>query len=102
MYNDLKSGRIEQAAGSLGSATYANKQNGDTWKVASAEPDERVASSVNPSQVCFPMSKQNTELEKAVNENLVTLREDGTNARILEKYDLNPAAADSGPLRLIK
>lgn len=102
MYNDLKSGRIEVAADSLGSAAYANEQNGDAWTVEAAEPDERVASSQQPPQVCFPMAKANESLFRAVTDDLNQLRADGTIADILEKNGLDPAAADSGELRLIQ
>jgi polar amino acid transport system substrate-binding protein len=101
MYNDLKSGRLDVAADSFGSATYANEQNGNEWQIEVPEADDRVASSQAPPQVCFPMSKDNEELYEAVTEDLEKLREDGTIADILESNELDPSAADSGELRLI-
>jgi polar amino acid transport system substrate-binding protein len=102
LYGDLESGRLEAAADSFGSATYANEQNGGEWEIAVAEPDERVASSLEPPQVCFPMSKDNADLYEAVSADLENLRQDGTIASILENHGLDPSAADSGELRLIE
>lgn len=101
MYNDLKSGRIEVAVDSFGSATFANEQHGGQWEVTVPEPDERVAASLEPAQVCFPMSKDNAKLFEAVNDDLEKLREDGTIAEILEKNGLDSSAAETGELRLI-
>ncbi|NJC69883.1 amino acid ABC transporter substrate-binding protein [Planosporangium thailandense] len=102
MYNDLKAGRIEVAADSFGSATYANKQNGDKWKVVNPAADSRVAASKQPPQVCFPMSKNNQALYNAVNEDLKTLRDNGKLAKILEDNGLSGSAANTGELQLIQ
>jgi polar amino acid transport system substrate-binding protein len=101
MYNDLKSGRLDVAADSFGSATYANEQAGNPWKIEVPKPDDRVAASMEPGQVCFPISKDNAALEAAVTENLETLRENGTIADLLEQNGLDPSAAKVGELRLI-
>jgi polar amino acid transport system substrate-binding protein len=101
MYNDLKSGRLEVAADSFGSATHANGQAGNPWKIKVPRPDERVAASLEPAQVCFPMSKDNAALVDAVTQDLEALRKDGTLADILEQNGLDPSAANVGELRLI-
>ncbi len=101
MYNDLKSGRIDAAVDSSGSAAYANEQQGSPWEVAVPAPDERVVSSLEPPQVCFPMSAENEALVQAVNDNLESMREDGTIAELLEKHGLDPSASEVGDLRLI-
>lgn len=101
MYNDLAAGRIDGAADSLGSGTYVNKERGNTWTVKSPQADERVASSTQPGQVCFPMSKQNEALATAVKEDLEKLRSDGEIAEIFTKHGLDPAAAEVGQMRLI-
>lgn len=101
MYNDLKSGRLDVAADSFGSATYANEQAGNPWKIEVPESDDRVAASLEPGQVCFPMSKDNAALVDAVMEDLEALRKDGTIADLLEGNGLDPSAADVGELRLI-
>jgi polar amino acid transport system substrate-binding protein len=101
MYTDLKSGRLEVAADSFGSATFANEQAGSPWKIEVPEPDDRVAASLEPAQVCFPMAKDNAALVDAVTEDIETLRDSGTLADLLEQNGLDPAAADVGELRLI-
>ena len=101
MYSDLKSGRLEVAADSFGSAAFANEQAGNPWKIEVPEPDERVAASLEPAQVCFPMSNDNEALVDAVIEDIETLRVDGTLADLLEQNGLDRSAADVGELRLI-
>ena len=100
MYEDMKAGRIDALSDSFGSASYANEQNGGTWDVEVLEPDERVATSVEPGQVCFPIGKDNDALLTAVNENVETLRENGELALMLENAGLDPAADQPGELRL--
>jgi polar amino acid transport system substrate-binding protein len=101
MYNDLKSGRLEVAADSFGSATFANEQAGSPWTIEVPEPDDRVAASLEPAQVCFPMADDNETLVEAVTEDIETLRGNGKLADLLEENGLDPAAADVGELRLI-
>jgi polar amino acid transport system substrate-binding protein len=102
MYNDLKSGRLDAAVDSSGSAAYVNEQQGSPWTIAVPEADERVRSSLEPPQVCFPMSADNEALVEAVNDNIEALREDGTLADLLEKHGLDASAAEVGDLRLIE
>lgn len=101
LYNDLAAKRVAVAADSYGSATYANKQHGNEWTITKPAADERVASSTQTPQVCFPMSKQNEALSSAVNENLQKLRADGVISEILEENGLDGSAAEVGELRLI-
>jgi polar amino acid transport system substrate-binding protein len=101
MISDLKAARIDVAVDSYGSAKYSNVQNGDKWTVEVPEPDERVASSVNPAQVCFPVPKANAALAKAIKDDLETLRSDGSLAEILGENGLDPSAADVQELKLI-
>ncbi|BBY62586.1 substrate-binding periplasmic protein [Mycolicibacterium helvum] len=101
VYNDLESGRLDSAIDSIGTASFAKKQKNANWTIERPAPDSRVASSEVPGQVCFPMSMNNPSLFTAVSEDIVTLRNNGTIARILEDNGLNPSAADPGPLKLI-
>ncbi|MBT2548182.1 ABC transporter substrate-binding protein [Arthrobacter sp. ISL-65] len=101
MISDLKAGRIDAAVDSYGSAKYSNAQNSDKWKVEVPEPDKRVASSVNPAQVCFPVPKSNETLAKAIISDLEKLRSDGTLADILGDNGLDRSAADVKELQLI-
>jgi polar amino acid transport system substrate-binding protein len=101
MNNDLKAGRIDSSIDSYGSSAYVNKQNGDKWSLKVPAPDERVKSSVKPSQVCFPLPKKNEALAKAITEDLAKLRDDGTLAKILQENGLDASAAKVGELQLI-
>lgn len=101
VYNDLESGRLDSAIDSIGTASFAKNQKGATWSIERPAPDPRVASSEVPGQVCFPMSKNNPELFTAVSDDIVTLRNNGTIAKILQDNGLESSAADPGPLRLI-
>ncbi|MDQ0867812.1 polar amino acid transport system substrate-binding protein [Arthrobacter sp. V1I9] len=101
MISDLKAARIDVAVDSYGSAKYSNAQHGDKWTVEVPEPDDRVASSVNPAQVCFPVPKGNAALAKAIKEDLETLRSDGSLANILGENGLDRSAADVQELKLI-
>ena len=47
------------------------------------------------------MSMNNPDLFAAVSEDIVTLRDNGTIARILEDNGIDRSAADPGPLKLI-
>lgn len=101
VYNDLEAGRLDAAIDSIGTASFAKEQKGTDWSIERPERDPRVASSVTPGQVCFPMSKNNPALFTAVSENIVTLRENGTIAQILDDNGLDRSAAEPGPLQLI-
>ncbi|GAA1700050.1 amino acid ABC transporter substrate-binding protein [Mycolicibacterium murale] len=101
VYNDLESGRLDSAIDSIGTASFAKEQKGTDWAIERPAPDPRVASSTAPGQVCFPMSMNNPELFSAVSENIVTLRDNGRIAEILEENGLDPSAAEPGPLQLI-
>lgn len=101
MISDLKAGRIDVAVDSYGSAKYSNAQNGDKWKVEVPDPDKRVASSVNPAQVCFPVPKSNEALAKAITADVGKLRSDRTLAEILGENGLDRSSADVKELQLI-
>ena len=101
MISDLKSGRVDVAVDSYGSAKYSNTQNSNKWKVEVPEADARVASSVNPAQVCFPVPKANEALAKAITDDLVKLRSDGDLANILGDNGLARTAANVKDLQLI-
>lgn len=102
MYNDLEAGRVGAAIDSFGAAAYAKEQNELTWEVVVAEPHDGVGSSSQPAQCAFPMSKDNEELVAAMNDNLASMRDDGTLADLAEKNGLDRSAAETGPPRLIE
>lgn len=95
---DMKSGRIDIAVDSYGSQKVTNP----TMKIEVAEADPAVAASQEAAQSGFPVPKSNTELLKAINEDLKTLRDSGKLAEILVKNGLDASAADTGEARLIQ
>ncbi|TDO46387.1 polar amino acid transport system substrate-binding protein [Kribbella sp. VKM Ac-2527] len=97
VYGDLKAGRIDVVVDSFAAGAY-NAKDSQT-KVAEASADVPVTQS--PGQSNFPMAKENTDLIKAVNEDIATLRKSGELAKILEKNGMDPSAADPGEPRLL-
>jgi polar amino acid transport system substrate-binding protein len=103
MWQDLKSGRIDIAVDSYGSATYANKNTGGgkfTIKVSKKNP--AVAASREAPQSAVIMPKKNKALQDAVNAGIEAMKKDGTIAGILKKNGLDASAADTGAPRLVK
>jgi polar amino acid transport system substrate-binding protein len=97
MNQDLKSGRIEIAVDSYGSQKVTNP----SMKIMVAKPDPAVAASQEAAQASLPVPQANTELLKAINEDLKTLRDNGKLKEILVKNGLDASAADTGAARLI-
>lgn len=103
LYQDLEAGRIEIGADGVAVGTAAQK--GGALKgiqIKVAEPDERVSASVNAAQAGLPLSKDNPDLLKAVDEDLAELHKSGKIVEILEQFGLPKSAADVGEARLIK
>ncbi len=97
LYGDLKAGRIDVVVDSVAAGNY----NAKGFKVEVAEPSDAVPVTQAPGQSNFPMSKKNPDLVKAVDEDIATLRENGTLAKILEKHGMDPSAAEPGEPRLL-
>lgn len=100
MWADLEAGRIDVGIDSYGVAV--NSAEGTEFQVAVAEPDDRVAASVEPAQATFPHTLENEALTTALDEDIATLHEDGTIVAILEEAGLDPSIADTGEPRLIE
>jgi polar amino acid transport system substrate-binding protein len=101
MYDDMSAGRIAGTLDSQGTAEYVKKQRKTNWTITTAPADPRVAATTKPSQVCFPVPKNNKALADAVTADVDQLRNDGTLARIFQKNGLDPKLAQVGPLNLI-
>jgi polar amino acid transport system substrate-binding protein len=101
MYQDLQAGRIDAAFDSSAAATYANQQRGGEWQIKIAQPDERIRASLKGPQVCFPVPANNASLKEALNADVEALRTEGALGEFLTKNELDPSAADTGPLNLI-
>ena len=83
MYADVKSGRVDAAVDSYGSALHANEQSGNKFKVEVVKADPRVPVSTEPGQVCFPIAKSNDGLLNAINDDIETLRTNGMLEKII-------------------
>jgi polar amino acid transport system substrate-binding protein len=97
MVQDLKAGRIDIGIDSFGSAKVTNP----SLKVTVAEPDQRVAASLQGAQAAFPTVKSNSALLTALNADIADLHSSGELVKILEAHNLPGSAADTGAPRLI-
>jgi polar amino acid transport system substrate-binding protein len=97
MNQDLKAGRIAIGIDSFGSAKFTNPD----LQVKVAEPDQRVAASLQGAQACFPTVKSNSALLAALNADIAELRSSGELVKILQAHGLEASAADTGAPRLI-
>ncbi|MDR1791203.1 MAG: transporter substrate-binding domain-containing protein [Propionibacteriaceae bacterium] len=99
MWADLQAGRIDLGFDSV--AVSQDKAKGTDFVVTVAEPDDRVAASVKAAQIGLPLTKGNAELLTAVNEDIKTLRDNGTLKAIFEKYGVDTTLLDVGDNYLI-
>jgi polar amino acid transport system substrate-binding protein len=97
VFADLAAGRIDAVIDSVGATVARFKSSPiEGAQVIPLPPDPRVATSSTPGQVNWPTSKDNAQLTAAINAQIEALRADGTIAKTLEKYGLDPAAAEVG------
>lgn len=99
MKNDLEAGRIDVGLDSFGAASQAFE--GTDYTVTAVQSDDRVASSVEPAQVGFPMTPDAADFHEAVNAQIATWHEEGYIAEKLEEYGLPATGAEVGEPRLI-
>ncbi|MDA9017239.1 transporter substrate-binding domain-containing protein [Actinomycetota bacterium] len=93
MYADLASGRIDVIVDTYPSAQSAlavTPVEGAASVVPA--PDERVLSTTKPGQTNFPVNLDNPDLVAAINDNLNTLRADGTLESIAVEWGFSPTA----------
>jgi polar amino acid transport system substrate-binding protein len=100
---DLEAGRINIVLDgySIGVLAHNAGQMKDI-QIKVIKPDPRVGASMEAGQGTFPEYKGNPEMNKAIDEDIAELHANGTIAKILVKYGLDPSAADTGAPRLIK
>ncbi|UKA56352.1 transporter substrate-binding domain-containing protein [Arthrobacter sp. FW305-BF8] len=97
IYSDLKAGRINAIVASAASANYRFKNAPiEGAKVIDVKPNTHVPEFAAVGQVMLPSSLDNEALGKALDEDIKTLRENGTIKKILEKYGLDPAVGKPG------
>ena len=97
IYADLKAGRIDALVASSASANYRLKDAPiEGAKVIDVKPNPKVPQFAAVGQVMLPSSLDNEALGKALDEDIKTLRENGTIKKILEKYGMDPAVGEPG------
>lgn len=100
---DLESGRIKVALDGYSIGVVAQAQGQlKNIQIKVIKPDPRISASMEAGQGTFPMNKKNKTLAAAFDEDIKTLHENGTIAKLLVKYGLEASAADTGAPRLIK
>lgn len=98
IYSDLAAGRIDGLVASAASANYRFQDNPiEGATVVAVTPNVQVPQFDAVGQVMWPTSLENEALSKALDENIEALREDGTIAKILEKYGIDPSVGEPGP-----
>jgi polar amino acid transport system substrate-binding protein len=80
-FTELQSGSIDALAIDVGVANYQLKSRGEGFVILEEK--------LNSEQYGIGFKKGNTELRDTVNEDLKKLNEDGTVAKIAEKYDID-------------
>lgn len=101
MQADLKAGRIQAGIDGFGSAVQMYKDDAK-YKVAGASADPRVIASKEPAQIGFPIGKDNTDMTKAVNTSIKTMKSSGKIEEVVKAYGLPQSAVDTGEPRLVK
>jgi polar amino acid transport system substrate-binding protein len=97
IYSDLKAGRIDALVASSASANYRFKDvpiEGAT--VVNVKPNPNVPQFAGVGQVMLPSALDNDTLGKALDEDIETLRENGTIKKILEKYGIDLVVGEPG------
>lgn len=103
MQQDVMSGRVDALVDGYSMGVVAQQEGRlKGLQVKILQPDKRVAASIEAGQGAFPINPNNDEMLAAINSGIATLHENGTVAKILSSYGLDPSAADTGEPRLIK
>ena len=103
MQQDLMAGRVDLGVDGESIGVVAQQQGQlPGIKIVGIKPDPRVAASQEAGQGTFPLTKDNTAMGKAFDEDIEQLHKDGTIGKLLAKYGLSESAATTGAPRLIK
>lgn len=97
LYDDLLSGRVDVGVTSYAQANHTLEEQGGDLEVKVAEANDAFAASTEPGQADLPHRLGNETMKKALNELIAEMKADGTIAEVLEKYGLDPSAAETGP-----
>lgn len=100
---DLQAGRIGVVLDGYSVGVLAQKQGAMKGiEIKVIKPDPRVGASMEAGQGTFPEYKGNHEMNAAIDADIAELHANGTIAKILVKFGVDPSAADTGAPRLIK
>jgi polar amino acid transport system substrate-binding protein len=89
--NDLVAGRIDAAVLGSGQAGYLAQHKGGNFKVEKAVSEPGFDAEQQNGKIGFPYPKTDPALGKALDDDISTLRANGTIKSILEKYGMtNP------------
>lgn len=95
VFQDLLNGRLDGALMAVNEASYRLEQNADTdLSYVLATPVDFIQATLEPAVTDFPYTKENAELGDALNQYVSQLRESGDLADLLEKYGIDPSAAE--------
>ena len=102
LYADLASGRIDVVVDTFPSGQAALENTPiDGVQFNVPPPDDRVVSTTKPGQTNFPVNLDNPGLQTAINENLATLRGDGTLVSIVEEWGFSPTSVEETEANLL-
>lgn len=100
---DFEAGRIEIGVDSYGTGAYAQKKGGYPGIIIKvAEPDPRVRSSIEAAQSNLLYTKGNTSLGAAMDADIEEMHKDGSIAKFLSSFGLDPSGANVGAPRVVK
>ncbi|MFJ4029929.1 substrate-binding periplasmic protein [Paenarthrobacter sp. NPDC089989] len=95
VYQDLANGRIDVAVMAVNEAAFRlGKGSQSGLSYVSFEKTDLVEATKHPAVTNFPHAKDNPDLTKAINAYLAKIRENGTLAKILEEYGIDPKQAN--------
>jgi polar amino acid transport system substrate-binding protein len=92
VYQDLKSGRIDVAADSLAAASFTLGEEFQT--VAPESIPAELGTAFDPTQVGLVINPDSTGLLEAINEDLASMRDDGTLLKIAKMYNFPETSLD--------
>lgn len=100
---DLDAGRIEIGVDSYGTGAYAQKRGGYPGIIIKvAEPDPRVRASADAAQANLLYTKSNASLGASLDATIQEMHKDGSIAKFLSSFGLDPSGAETGPPRVVQ
>jgi polar amino acid transport system substrate-binding protein len=100
---DLAAGRVQVGVDSFATGIYAQKKGGYPGiLIKVAEPDKRVASTMQAAQSNVLYTKGNESLGKAIDENIKAMHDDGRLAGFLTSFGLDPSGEKVGDPRVVE